>query len=86
MFRVLGWTRIIAMAIGILNFTICAVRDEFESFPLGQTTTPVHSFLLGIEVLGCPVCVWPLRIPTPSVRIRNNVYFFPHSSMGLDCE
>lgn len=86
MLRVLGRTWVRTIAVGILDFAICAVRDEFESFPLGQITTPVHSFLLGIEVLGCPVCVRPLRIPTPSVRIRNNVYFFPHSSIGLDCE
>lgn len=86
MLRVLGRTWIRTITVGILDFTICAVRDEFESFPLGQITTPVHSFLLGIEVLGCSVCVWPLRIPTASCWIRNNVYFFPHSSMGLDCE
>lgn len=35
MLRVLGRTGIIAIAVGILNFAIGAVRNEFEPFPLG---------------------------------------------------
>ena len=51
MSSVLGGTWIITIAVGILNFTVCAMRNEFEPFLLGQFTTPVNRFFLSAEVL-----------------------------------
>lgn len=78
MLCVLRRTRIITIAVGILNLTIQAMRNEFESFLLGQTAAPIHRLGFGFKMLRDSFGIRSHSIPTTPLLIVNNMYLFPH--------
>lgn len=78
MLCVLRRTRIITITVGILNLTIQAMRNEFESFLLGQTAAPIHRLGFGFKMLRDSFGIRSHSIPTTPLLIVNNMYLFPH--------
>ena len=67
MLGVLRWTRIIAVAVGILDLAVFTMWYHLKTFLLCQFATPVDSFLLFFKVLRSSLCIRTLGIPTTSV-------------------
>ena len=77
-------TGVIAVAVGVLDGAILAVRNQFRTLVNTHPPASFHSLFLGLIVTAAALCVFTLHIPT-TVGIRDDMMFFScHCVLSLD--
>ena len=77
-------TGVIAVAVGVLDGAILAVRNQFRSLIDAHPPASFHSFLLGLVMTTAALCVFTLHIPA-TVGIGDDMMFFScHCVLSLD--
>src|SRR5690554_5461476 len=75
-FFVFWWIWVITIAVWVLYFPIFTMWNQLRFFLFSLFTTPIHRFLFGVEMFGCPFRIFSFRIPTTFFRVRYYVSFF----------